>query len=280
MRISISGESTMDLQKESLKEYEISSIPFHVQKGDENILDGKYSNEELFDYTEKTGQLCRTSACNVSELEEHFSSLLKYSDKVIHFTISSDLSSGYQNAVIAKNDNANIEVIDSRSISLGIALMAIYARKLINDGKDNFASIVDKVKAFREHVHASLLIDKLNYMNKGGRCSKLMVLGANLLQIKPAIVAKEGKLTVGAKYRGKLDKAVLDYIDGEIGAHQDIDYSIVGIGYTSTPKDVIDKAVKRLYEKGFKKVLLEKTNATDACHGGPNVIGLAFASGR
>ncbi len=282
MKIAVSGESTMDLKPNDALGMGIHNLPFHVQMGEESYLDGapECSCANIFSFVEKTGTLAKTSAANVEEYRAHFESLLEEYDGVIHFSISSRLSSGYANAVEAAK-GLNVKVVDSKTISLGIAMMARHAVKMVAEGASDLDEIEAGCLAVRERTEASLLIDKLDYMWKGGRCSKLTLIGANVLKIKPAIVSQDdGKLGVGRKFRGKLEKAVRDYLLSTLDMYEGIDYGLAMLGYTVTPKEVVDMAVALLKEKGFKEVFVTETNATDACHGGPNVVGFAFLYGK
>jgi fatty acid-binding protein DegV len=101
-KIALSAESTIDLDQSHLTRYDIHTLPFHVQKGDEEGFDFKFKNEDLFAFTNATGTLCHTSACNVDELQAHFKKLFDLGyEQILHFTISSGLSSGYSNANVA-----------------------------------------------------------------------------------------------------------------------------------------------------------------------------------
>lgn len=279
-KIALSGESTMDFQRDNLEKYDVYSIPFHVQMGESTYLDGEKTNEEIFEFVRESGLAARTSAANIQELEDHFERILGERDEILHLTISSELSSGYQNAQIAKGERDNIEVIDSRSISLGIAMMAIKARKLIDEGKKTLKEIAEEIRAYRSHVDASLMIEDLSFMAKGGRCPRLVALGANFFKIRPVVSMKEGKISLSKMIRGKIKDKVTDYIDSRLNGKNDVDYSFCALGYTSKTRIGVEEAVNHLKAKGFKEVLVTVTNATDACHGGPNVIGFAFAYGK
>lgn len=273
----------MDIKADEAARMGLYTLPFHIQLGEESYLDGtkECTCAKLFEFVDSTGILPKTSAANVGELKEHFAKLLEDHDEIIHFTISSALSAGYSNALMAAEGNDKIHVIDSKTISLGIFFQARFAQKLAQEGELSTAQIVEKVLEYQSHIQTSLLIDKLDYMYKGGRCSKVSLLGANLLKIKPAIVSTDdGKLTVGRKFRGQLNKAVKDYLLSTLDSYEGIDLSFAAVGYTVTPEETVNMAEATLKEYGFKEVYLTETNGTDASHGGPNVVGFAFAYER
>ena len=172
MRIAISAESTIDLPLDLLNQYDIHTLPFTVLMGDIKALDGNISPEDIFKYVNKNKILPKTSAVNVSEFEEHFNKLLKDYDYIIHFSLSSKISSAYSNALIAAGENPNIKIIDSESLSTGIALEAIYASKLVSAGLE-FNDIVNHALARISHVQASFILERLDYLYKGGRCRAL-----------------------------------------------------------------------------------------------------------
>lgn len=281
MRIAISGESPMDFDKNMQEKYGVYSVPFHIQLGEVSYLDdGTHDNQELFDYFDKTKKIPRTSAANVQEISEHFSNILKDNDYVIHFTISSGLSSGYQNAVAAKGDDERIFVIDSTSFSLGIGYMALYAKKLADTGKYTPEQIVAECEDLKNHVCASLVVRDLIYMAKGGRCSSLTGLLGSMLHIIPVLVVKNGKLINEKKLMGNIRKLGKKYVEYMLSQYEDIDYSMAMVGYSTELHSGVLQAVEALKEAGFETVEVTKCNATCPSHGGPEVIGFSFKYGK
>jgi len=276
MKIALSAESTIDLRQEDLDKYGISTLHFHVQKGNEEGFDNEHSNEELFAFTNSTGILCHTSACNIGELQEHFAKLLSDNDKILHFTISSGLSSGYNNAMAVAKDNPNIVVIDSHCTSGGIALQAIYARELIDAGYP-FEEVVSLVLERRDAIQCSFQLDRLDYLYKGGRCTKLAMFAANLLRLKPEILCdKEGKFAVGKKFRGNLEKCVLDYVEDMLTTHPCLDTKICFFDYSTMDPSILEKAKQKCLKAGFKEVNICQASPTNSYHSGPNVLGIHF----
>ena len=177
---------------------------------------------------------------------------------VIHFTLSSEMSSAYRNAVLASNEfNNKVFIVDSRTLSTGIALLALHARKLANEGADP-SEIVNQVKALIPNVQASFVIQSLDYLYKGGRCSKLAMFGANLFHICPQIVVKEGKMDAGKKFRGKYFDVVSQYVDETLEEFNNPDKEIVFITYSSASEDTVNK-VKEKLSISFKIPPLKKS---------------------
>jgi DegV family protein with EDD domain len=277
LKIALSAESTIDLDQSHLTRYDIHTLPFHVQKGDEEGFDFKFKNEDLFAFTNATGTLCHTSACNVDELQAHFKRLFDLGyEKILHFTISSGLSSGYSNANVAADNDPRILVIDSHATSGGIALQAIYARQLLDQGM-GFEDVYAKVLARRKDIECSFQLDRLDFLYKGGRCSKLALIGANILRIKPEIVCDaEGHFALGAKHRGSSEKCTLEYIDNMISHYPNADKSLVFLDYSTMSPELIKKCEERCSAAGFKEIQTYQACPTNSYHAGPNVIGIHF----
>ena len=189
MKIAISLDSACDASEEVKNEYGFSVVPFGVTMGDRFFYDGEVDTLEIFAYADANKTLPKTNAVNEEQFNEHFKKLLETNDAVIHFDISSDMSSAYNNAVNSAKNFKNVYVIDSRTLSTGITLEAIYAKKLADKGLAP-EEIVEKVKARIPAVQTSFVIERLDYLYRGGRCSGLALFGANLLKIRPEIEVK------------------------------------------------------------------------------------------
>ena len=280
--IAVTGESPMDLSKEILEENDIDVIPFHIAFDEKDHLDGTFRNEEMFGFFDRTGKVPQSGAPSIEEYKNLFARALEKHDACLHVSMSGSLSSGYQNAVAASKEfpEGKVEVLDSRTISLGIGIIAIKAKEAIKKGVKTLSEAYDKAKGFVNKVKASLLIDRLEYMYRGGRCSKLVLLGANLLRLKPVIEVVDGKLTVGSKYRGKRAKCLRNYIEREVADCPDADKSLAVVGFTSTG-DTEGETIARetLTGLGFKKVIVTQCNSTNSVHGGPLVVGFGFLYG-
>lgn len=278
MKIAISAESTIDLTKELLERFDIHTVPFSVVLGAESKFDGELSNQELFNYVKETNQLPKTSAVNQFQYEEHFKSLLNNYDVVIHITLSSEMSSAYRNAVtVAEQFKDKVFVIDSRSLSTGIALLALHARKLAEQGL-NPSAIVEQVKERIPHIQASFVIHNLDYLYKGGRCSKLAMFGANLFHICPQIVVSEGKMGPGKKFRGKYFNVVSQYVDETLNEFNNPDLDTVFITFPSleNENEIVNMVKDKLIKRGFKNIYVTYAGGTIASHCGPDTIGVLY----
>lgn len=276
MKIKITADSTCDINKEIVDEYNFGIMPAGVLYGDKLYKDGiDITTDTLFDLVAKNNALPRTSANNPGEYEDFFNEQLKYCDAVIHFSISSQISSMHQNAALAaENFNGKVFAIDSQSLSTGIALQMIYAYKLAEQGLDA-KEICEKVNERRNKIQASFVIETLNYLYKGGRCSRLAMFGANLLKIRPVIALKDGKMDVDKKLRGRYDEVVMEYVNYTLDKHNDRDASCCFLTYSSLDDKLVEK-IKEKISPLFDRVYVTRAGTTVASHCGPNTIGILY----
>ena len=277
MKIAITCDSVCDLSQELIKQNNISILPISIILGDETFSDGvNINSQKIFDYVAKNKQLPKTSAINEFQYAEFFKEHLDGVDALIHFTISSDMSSCFNNAKKAASTLKNVYVIDSRNLSTGVGLQVLYACKLRDKGEKP-ENIVKKVEARKQFVQASFVVERLDYLYKGGRCSALQLLGANLLKIRPSIIVKDGKMDVHKKYRGKMKDVVKDYIKDTLNEFNTYDKSICFITYSSATEDMVEAAKSTLKEfANFENVYITTAGATVTSHCGENTLGILY----
>ena len=276
MKIAVSAETTIDLSKELLKEYDIHTTPFTILLGEEAKPDGEIGCDEIIDYVNRTGILPKTSAVNEFQFSGHFSELLKEYDYVVHFSLSSEMSSAFANATeAAKKLGGRVHVFDSRSLSTGIALLAIYAAELVRAGED-FSSVVEKCGKRIPYVQASFVLERLDYLYKGGRCSALQRFGANLLHLRPQILVLDGKMGAAKKYRGKIEGAVRSYCLDTLERFDHPDLSLAFLTYTTANEEMLSVARNILKERGFKKIYETRAGGTITSHCGEHCLGILY----
>lgn len=276
MKIAISAESTIDLPKELLEKYQINILPYTIILGDKEYLDGEeISPKQIFDYVKETKVLPKTAAINAAQYHDFFEGLLKENDAVVHICLSSQISSACSHAKDAASEMDNVFVVDSQSLSTGIALLAIYARQLADAGvlPDE---ICQKVQDRTSKVQASFVVEKLDYLHKGGRCSAVALLGANLMRIRPQIILKEGKMGVHRKYRGNMDKVIASYCKDTLDEFATPDLSTAFVTYTTATEEMIAAAKASLQERGFKNIYETVAGATITSHCGENTLGILY----
>ncbi len=275
MKIAVSVESTHDLTKELLGKYDIKVIPYQINLADMSFKDGTYSTEEMFEMVDKYNELPKTTALNEVEYGEFFESLKKDYDAVVHICLSSGITSSCGNAFRAAANTKNVYAVDSFALSTGIGLQAIYARELANQGL-SAAEIADKLNARREKVQTSFILERLDYMYKGGRCSSITLLGANLLKIRPRIVLKNGKMISDKKYRGNMQSVIAKYADELFAEFDSPDLSRVFITYTTATPEMVAAAKAKCESVGFKEIIETRAGGTIASHCGAHTLGILY----
>ena len=277
MRIKILSDSTCDLSTQLLEKYDITLAPLTVVKNDEQFKDGvTITPADIFAHVASGGALCSTAAVSIGEYEELFARYSAEYDGVILINIGSGFSACHQNALAAAEDYPNVRVIDSQNLSTGQGLVVLKACQLAETAGD-----LDKMAAYlreyTEKVEASFLVDKLDYLVKGGRCSSAAALGANLLNLKPCIEVRNGKMGVGKKYRGNYAKCLANYVKERLAGRDDIDWSTLFVTQTVV-SDECNQAVLEAVRSCSHFYTIHETTAgcTISCHCGPGTLGILF----
>ena len=278
MKIVILSDSTCDLSPALVEETGVVIVPLTVIKNDEQFKDTvNIAPADIFQHVAAGGGLCTTSANSVGEYQEWFEKYAGDYDGVIHINIGSGFSSCYQNACLAAEDYPNVRVIDSQNLSTGQGLVVLEAVRLAKEATD-LDALADQIRAFTTRVEASFLLSRLDYMVKGGRCSSAAALGANLLNLKPCIEVKDGKMSVTKKYRGNYAKCLANYVKERLDGREDIDRTTLFITQTVVSDDchaAVLEAVKTY--GGFENVYETTAGCTVSCHCGPGTLGIIFA---
>ena len=276
MKIKILSDSTCDLSPALLAENEISLVPLTVVKGDEQFKDGvTITAADIFAHVAAGGDLCSTAANSIGEYADIFEQYTDY-DGVIQITIGSGFSSCYQNATLAAEDYPNVRVVDSQNLSTGQGLVVLKACELAKTATD-LDALADEIRAYTEKVEASFLVDKLDYLAKGGRCSAVAALGANLLNLKPCIEVKNGKMGVVKKYRGKYEKCLASYVKERLAGREDIDRKTLFVTKTEVSDTCYEAVMAAVAENGnFEQTYETVAGCTVSCHCGPGTLGVLF----
>ena len=201
---------------------------------------------------------------------------MKEYDVVIHINLGSGFSSSHQNARLAAEEFENVYVVDSMNLSTGHGLVVVEAVKMKEAGMEP-EKIYEALNELAPRVEASFVLDRLDYMVKGGRCSAVAALGASLLQLKPCIEVVDGKMGVCKKYRGSYEKALGNYVKDRLKDREDIDTERIFITHTETPQSVVDSVKEAVKEyKDFEITEETVAGCTVSCHCGPNTLGVLF----
>ena len=278
MRIKITADSTCDLPSEIVDRYNIDIIPLYIIKDEQPYKDRlEITVKEIFDYVESGVGMTRSGAINVSEYQDVFGELSKDYDAVIHISISTHFSACNQAARIAAEDFDNVYIVDSLNLSTGSGHIVMDAAIMAESGMPP-EKIVEELERLAPLVDASFVIGTLKYLHKGGRCSGLAALGANLLKLNPCIEVIDGKMDVGKKYRGGFDKIILQYVEDKLANRDDIDSKRLFITYPPTmSSELIDKIAEKAKSlRDFDEVIRCEAGCVISNHCGPICVGILF----
>ena len=276
--IRITADSTCDLSPELLAQYNIETVPLYIIHDGTEYKDGvDITPDALYEKVRASGKLGSTAAVNVDDYLAFFSRLRETCETVIHFTISSEMSSCCQNARIAAEEVGGVYVIDSRNLSTGIGLQVLRACELAQKGMAAEV-IVSAITAMADKVDASFVPDKLEYLKMGGRCSAVAALSATLLRIHPCIQVREGSMGVGKKYTGSHEAVLMKYLKDRLAKLEDVDLSRVFITHSGMSDPALVDKVKDavLAIAPFEDVQVTRAGCTVSNHCGPNTLGVLF----
>ena len=279
MNIKISADSTCDLSPDLIARYDIGISPLYIVRDGESLVDGvDITPDEIYAHVEAGGSMCSTAAVSVYDYVEFFRKELESADAVVHFHISGDMSACYQNACIAAAEVGNVYPVDARNLSTGIGLLVLEAAELARKGELTAQEIQQRMNQRRELLDVSFVVEQLGYLRKGGRCSSVAALGANMLSLRPCIQVKDGKMGVGKKYRGAYQKCLLQYVKERLEGRDDIDPHRIFITESGgfTPEEVAEvEAGVRGYQP-FEEVLHTRAGCTVSSHCGPRTLGILY----
>lgn len=274
--VKITSDSTADLEY-LFAERGIDVLPLVVTLGDTSHYDGiDITPPDIFDYVAKTKILPKTAARSQEDYYTFFESRIGDCDGIVHFTISQSMSAGYAMACAAAESLGDVFVIDSQNLSTGIGLLVLYACELANQGK-SAKEIYDAVCARRASVQASFVVDTMDYLYKGGRCSGVSKFAASLLRIKPMILVKNGAMVVGKKYMGSFDKVILKYVEDTLKLFPSPDLARIFITHTYADPAVVESVRKTILSIApFREVIETKAGCTVTSHCGKNTLGILY----
>ena len=277
MRIKITSDSTCDLSKRQLERYNITMVPLYVVKDNQTLKDREeITPSEIFRHVDNGGALCTTAAVNIEDYTQIFSEFSKEFDAVIHINIGADFSCSHQNALIAAQEFDNVYIVDSKNLCGGQGCLVLRAAQMAEDGMDP-QEICGNIEKLREKVEASFIIDRLDYMRKGGRCSLIAEFGANIMRLKICIEVKDGKLQVAKKYSGSFEHCIDSYSKERLIGRDDIDTQLLLFAQAEASPEAISAARKNIQEFGkFREIEEIEAGCTISCHCGPNTIGLFY----
>ena len=275
-KIKLIADSTCDLSHELVVRYDIEIIPLYAVLGERSLRDGvEVTPDDIYKYVAENNALPKTSAC---PLDDYITCFKKYVDagyEVIHFNIASGMSSSHQNALIAAKEVGNVYVLDTANLSTGSGLLVLDAADMIEQGL-SAAEIFENLKKRVPLVRTSFVVDNLEYLKMGGRCSSVTMLGANLLKIKPRIDVVDGVMGMGEKYRGQYSKVLIQYVK-DVLSKGDVNTKRVFITHTKCDPAVVESVIAEIKNTfNFEEVYETTAGCVITSHCGPNTLGVLF----
>lgn len=280
MKVKITMDSTADAPKEFLDNYGISYIPLIVNLGDDEKYDTiDIKSSDIENFVEKTGKLPKTAARSAEDIKDFFKQFLDEGyDEIVHISISDELSVMCKNVASAAFElcQDKIHVVDGKNLSTGTTLLALHAAELAKQGL-SAKQIADIVRTRAYNVQSSFVVDTLQYLHKGGRCSMLSMFGANLLKLRPKLQLINGKIVPTEKYRGKMQVVLTKYIDDTLLSYNNPDTTRCFITHANADQDLVDSLIEYVKSKNiFKEVIETKANSTVFTHCGKGTLGLLY----
>jgi len=276
-RIKIFADSTSDLSPDWIKTYDIGIIPLYVVFGDESLKDGvEITPEQLYERVSQNGRLPKTAAPSPADFMTAFQPYIEQGDDILYISLSSELSSTYQNALLASSEfpEGRISVVDSLNLSSGIGLLVMKAVHAAEKGQ-SLNEITHLVEALKPNVRTEFVIDTLEYLHKGGRCSGMQNLIGSLLKIRPVIRVTDGKMSPAYKVRGKREKALDQMLQNTLSEKHQIDTDLIIVVHTMAEEDALELQ-KSLQEQTGARVELTTAGCVICSHCGPKTIGIIY----
>lgn len=276
-KVILTSDSTTDLSPELIERYNIQILPLGITLSGKTYKDGIDINPDIiYKHYNETGELPKTSAVNIDECGEFFKKFVDEGYSVVHFSISSEMSSTFNNCRLAAMEFEDVYVVDTRNLSTGGGLVVLSAASMVEEGL-SAQEIAEKCNEIATRVDASFVIDNLEFLHKGGRCSAVAAFGANLLKLKPCIAVRNGTMGVIKKYRGKYSNVLIEYINDMLGDASDVELDRVFITHAGCEPEIYNACVDEVKKIApFKEVFLTRAGSTVSSHCGKETLGVLF----
>ena len=278
--VKIISDSTCDLSKELIEKYDISILPLHILLGDDEYEDGKnITPDEIYAWSDKNSATPKTSAAGIMDAVDLMKPYVEEGREIVFFTISSQMSTTYNSICLAADEldaEDLIFPIDSSNLSTGIGLMVIEAAIMAKEGKTG-AEIAARVEELKPLVSSSFVVDTLTYLHRGGRCSGVAAMAGGMLKLHPKIVVENGKMDAGKKYRGKMNKVILEYVHDMEADLKKAKPERVFITHSGCEQELLDSIHAYLQELNvFDEILTSRAGSVISSHCGPGTLGVIY----
>ena len=280
--VKIISDSTCDLSQELIEKYDVDILPLHVILGDQDFEDGRtITPDEIYRWSDENKQTPKTAAVSVEEAEKAFAQYVEEGSEIVCFAISESMSSTANAMRLAAqrlDAEDKVTVIDSANLSTGVGLLVIEAARMAKAGM-NARQIVEVIEKLKPRVRASFVVDTLTFLHRGGRCSGAAALVGSTLKLHPRIAVENGKMAPGKKYRGRMSRAILDYVqdmEAELKTAKPERVFITHSGCAQTDIDAVKTYLESLNR--FEEILITRAGSVISSHCGPGTLGVLFIS--
>lgn len=277
-KVKIISDSTCDLSAELLAQFDVAVLPHPIVRDGELLQDNvTITPDDIYSHYEQTGRLCTISAPNAYDYEMCWKPWLDEGYEIVHFTISSEMSTAYNQAMLAAEETGHVYPVDSRTLSTGIGLLVLEACDLREQGL-SAEKIAAKVREDADKCQASFLVDVIEYLWKGGRCSSVAAIGANILKLKPRIDVLNGNMLSTKKYRGRTAKCFAAYADDMLKGKDNIRQNRIFITNSGIDPDIIELVRTKIneWQPDIENIYVTRAGGTISCHCGPGTLGILY----
>ena len=274
-KVKIISDSTCDLSEELLAQFDVAVLPHPIVRDGELLQDNvTITPDDIYRHYEQTGGL---SAPNAYDYEMCWKHWLDEGYEIVHFTISSEMSTAYNQAMLAAEETGHVYPVDSRTLSTGIGLLVLEACDLREQGL-SAEKIAAKVREDADKCQASFLVDVIEYLWKGGRCSSVAAIGANILKLKPRIDVLNGNMLSTKKYRGRTAKCFAAYADDMLKGKDNIRQNRIFITHSGIDPDIIELIRTKIneWQPDIENIYVTRAGGTISCHCGPGTLGILY----
>ena len=278
--IRIISDSTCDLSKKLVEQYNIEILPLHIHLGEKEYQDGVTINpDEIYEWSDANDTTPKTAAVSIGEAVDMFEPYVKNGDELIVFSISQGMSATCSVMRLAAQEleaDDSIHVIDSANLSTGIGLLVIEAAVMAQEGK-SAKEIVARIEELKPLVSASFVVDTLTYLHRGGRCSGVAALAGGMLKLHPKIVVENGKMDANKKYRGKMNMVIKSYVKDMEEDLKNAKKDRVFITHSGCEDSIIEEVREYLETLNvFDEILVTRAGGVISSHCGPGTLGVLF----
>jgi len=278
--IRIVSDSTSDLSQEIIDKYGIIIVPLYVRLGGEEKRDGiNITPKEIYEWSDSCGETPKTAAPSIEDYMNIFKE--NRQDEYIVFTISASMSASNNNCRLAVEElemGDKVKVIDSENLSTGIGLLILEAADHIRSGK-NLCETAGHIDEVKKRVKASFVVDTLTFLHRGGRCSGIAALLGNTLKLHPKIIVDKGAMRADKKYRGSIDKCVMNYVKDMKNDLLCARKKRVFITHSGCSLEIIGNVRTFLEDLNyFDEIIETRAGSVVSSHCGPGTLGVLFIS--